>query len=95
MPSRINARIDDALARELEEIRAITSESTTEVLRSAIALYRASLEGRGRRAAEILFATGFIGSGDGPTDLSSTYKGELTKSLEQKMRPSSKRRRSR
>ena len=95
MGSRINARIDDALARDLEEIRAITRESTTEVLRSAIALYRASLESRGRRAAEILLATGFIGSGDGPTDLSSTYKSELTKSLEQKLRQRTKRRQSR
>ena len=93
--ARINARIDDGLERQLDEIRAITNESTTEVLRSAIALYRASLEGRGRRAAEILLATGFIGSGDGPTDLSSTYKRELTRSLEQKVRQRTKRRQSR
>lgn len=90
--ARINARIDDALARELDEIRAITSESTTEALRSAIALYRASLADRGRRAVDVLVATGFIGSGTGRADLSTNYKGELTRSLEAKIRPRTKRR---
>jgi hypothetical protein len=85
--SRINARIDDALARQLDEIREITSESTTEALRSAIALYRASLGERGRRAADVFAATGFIGSGSGRADLSTTYKAELTRSLEAKIRP--------
>ena len=93
--ARINARIDDALARELDEIRAITSESTTEVLRSAIALYRASLGERGRRAADVLAATGFIGSGSGRADLSTTYKSELTRSLDAKVRVGAKRRKTR
>ena len=93
--TRINARIDEALERQLEEIRAITSESTTEVLRSAIALYRASLGERGRRAADILAANGFIGSGVGRADLSTTYKRELTRSLAAKTRPSAKRRKAR
>ena len=93
--ARINARIDDTLERQLDEIRVITNESTTEVLRSAIALYRASLGERGRRAADILAANGFIGSWSGPADLSTTYKRELARSLDAKIRPSAKRRKTR
>lgn len=95
MGSRIGIRLDDALARQLDEIRAITNESTTEVVRSAIALYRASLGSGRRRAADVLSATGFIGVGAARADLSATYKAELTRNLGAKIRPSSKRRKGR
>jgi Arc/MetJ family transcription regulator len=70
MSTRINARIDDELARQLEELRQRTGQTLVEA-----ALRARVREQLGRpSASEIFAATGFIGSGAGPRDLARSSK---------------------
>jgi predicted transcriptional regulator len=76
--ARINARLDDALARKLEDIRRRTGQSTTDVVLTAIEQYHERLEPpAGSRAAAIFEETGFLGCADGPRELADAYKSYL------------------
>jgi hypothetical protein len=81
MTERINARIDAELARKIESLKELTSKSTTEIVKDAIEAYHRQLVAD-RGAAQLL--DGFIASGEGPSDLSSNYKAELTLALGRK-----------
>lgn len=81
MSLRLNARIDDRLARKIECLRRNLSLSTTDVVRRSIeCLYEAEL-GSSLRPASIIEASGLVGCGEAESDLSETYKGLLTDSL--------------
>jgi hypothetical protein len=84
MSTRINARIDDELARQLEELARRSGQSLTEIIEAAIRAW--TLEQlRGRPSAAAVFAsTGFIGSGTGPRDLARNTKAVLSRSLRRK-----------
>jgi hypothetical protein len=74
MTLRIHARIDEALARKLPELRRWTGKSTTEVLVAALERYCAVV-GPTSDAATLL--AGFVGCANGPRALSTNYKAEL------------------
>ncbi len=82
---RINARLDPERSRKLEFLKRRDHVGTSEVVKRGIdALYEeAKNEGR-PSAYEILLESGFIGCGEGPGNLSETYKEELLKILEEK-----------
>lgn len=83
MSTRINARIDDQLAQELDELRRRTGQTLTEIIEAAIRAWTREQIKR-PSPAEIFASTGFIGSGSGPRDLARNSKKYLTESLKRK-----------
>lgn len=81
---RINARLSPPLANKVAALRIRTGKSTTEVIVEALNRYHAELERQSVEPADILARTGFIGSAEGPKDLSRRYKTALTESLDKK-----------
>lgn len=79
--TRINARIDGELARRLLLVRERTGLSTSDILKASLDAYFQTLQPPAG-AAELL--GDFVGSAQGPSDLSSSYKDTLTLSLERK-----------
>lgn len=83
--TRVNARLDEATARELEQLVAETGASVTDVIKNAIHCYHLSLAGKGKRSSFDLFGeAGLIGCAEGPANLSTRYKEALTGSLLEK-----------
>jgi hypothetical protein len=81
MTSRLNARIDAALAKKVAAIRRATRQTTTEVVRTALERYYETIE-NDASPYETLVESGFVGCAEAPDDLSVTYKTELTRALE-------------
>jgi len=83
--SRINARLDDDLARKVEELRKLTGKSASAIIKAALEAYyeaaRASGDLQPKRALE---QAGFIGCAEGEADLSTRYKELLTKTMSAK-----------
>lgn len=82
-PIRINARLSGEDARRFKELEALEG-SATNVVREAVREYHAKRIKPRRNAWEIMTASGFIGGGEGPADLSSRYKEYLAESLIEK-----------
>jgi len=81
--TRVNARLDAELGRQLLLVRERTGQSTSEVLKASLRAYFASVGGEGS-PRELL--GGFVGCAKGPVSLSSNYKRELGRSLGKKHR---------
>ncbi|UHD15506.1 ribbon-helix-helix domain-containing protein [Thiocapsa bogorovii] len=81
---RVNARLDDARARKLDELCRRTGRSRTDVLRAAIDRYYAQEAVEPPCPADILRRNAFIGCGEADTELSRDYKQHLTESLAKK-----------
>ena len=58
--------------------------STTEVVLESIERYYAAVMQEERSAEDALASAGFIGCANGPADLSTNYKQELTRTLGRK-----------
>lgn len=84
MSTRINARLDDELSRQLEELRERTGQTRTEIIEAALRAWTKEHLERRPSAAEVFNSTGFIGSGEGPRDLARNSKKYLTESLKRK-----------
>jgi predicted DNA-binding protein len=82
--TRVNARLDAELAQRLLVVRDRTGQSTSDLIKASLRAYLDQVEARAG-AAKLL--SDFIASGRGPADLSTSYKTELTRSLEKKNRP--------
>jgi len=89
MTARINARLDDDLAAQLEQTRKLTGKSTSAILKDALKLYFARDQPAKKRPYEIMQEMGFIGCGKGEPNLSTDYKKILaeswTRSIERKL----------
>ncbi|TVP83305.1 MAG: CopG family transcriptional regulator [Thioalkalivibrio sp.] len=83
---RVNARLDEAHTRKLDEICRRTGHSRTAVLRAAIDHYYAQQTQEPRQPAAILKQNAFIGCGEADSELARNYKRELTESLTEKVR---------
>jgi hypothetical protein len=81
---RLNARLDPELERKLSYLRRRTGLGTSEIVRTSIERYYAQTCSEAADARSILEASGFIGGGTGPTDLSQRSKEHLLESLESK-----------
>ena len=84
MSTRINARIDDELGRQLDELRRRTGQTATEIIEAALRAWATEHLEQRPLAAKIFASTGFVGSGQGPVDLARNAKRHLTQSLKRK-----------
>lgn len=84
MTTRLNARIAAPLARKLAALRRVTRQTTTEVVVTALERYVEAVD-RERRPYQVLAEGGLIGCAEGPPDLSTRYKEELSRSLASKV----------
>ena len=82
--NRINARLDDELARRVDLVRKRKRRSVSQIVQESLARYCDQELGEGGEPLAILKSAGFIGCADGPADLSSDYKQALTRSLRRK-----------
>jgi predicted transcriptional regulator len=69
---RVSARLSDETARALDALESRTGQRRGDIVRAAL---RAWLERPS--AAEVFAATGFVGSGEGPSDLARNAKKYL------------------
>jgi hypothetical protein len=71
------------MAHKLSELRRLTGQSTSAILKGALELYyeRAAAQGS---ALEIFRRHGFLASAEGSPDLSTNYKEQLGASLAKK-----------
>lgn len=81
---RINARLTGEDARRFRDLQRREGISASDLLRDALREYHASHNKPRTDAAKILGASGFLGGGEGPADLSTRYKSYLTDTLEEK-----------
>ena len=82
--NRINARLDDELARRVDLVRKRKRRSVSQIVQESLSRYCDQELGQDGEPLAILKAAGFIGCADGPRDLSSDYKQELGRSLRRK-----------
>lgn len=82
--SRINARLDEDLARKVSLVQKRTQRSLSLIVQESLARYCDAELGEGGEPLSILKSAGFVGCADGPADLSTGYKQELTRSLGRK-----------
>ena len=81
---RINARLDEALARKVGLVQKRTHRSLSQVVQESLTRYCDEELSEGGEPLSILKSAGFVGCADGPADLSSDYKKDLTRSLGRK-----------
>lgn len=85
MSSRLNARVDDELARKVEALSRATGKSASSIIKAALEAYiesaRVREEVHPRRALE---RAGLIGCANGEPDLSRSYKQVLVDSVRAK-----------
>jgi hypothetical protein len=81
---RINARLDKTLARKVGLVQKRTRRSLSQVVQESLTRYCAEELSEGGEPLAILRAAGFVGCADGPADLSSAYKKDLSRSLGRK-----------
>jgi len=79
---RINARLTGEDARRFRERQKREGLSASDLLRDALRAYHAARARPRAHARTPLGASGFIGGGEGPQDLSTRYKDYLTDALE-------------
>jgi hypothetical protein len=85
MSNRINARMDDELARKVEELRRITGKSASAIIKAALEAYFDSVKGGNAvRPRRVLEQAGFIACANGGANLSRDYKRALRDSLSSK-----------
>jgi hypothetical protein len=74
---RVNARLDDDRASKLEYLKRTTGRPVSDIVKRGIDLAYEEARRTAGSPHEVLTASGFVGSGEGPEDLSVRYKGEL------------------
>jgi hypothetical protein len=82
--SRINARLDEALARKVSLVCKRTHRSVSQIVKESLTRFCDEQLCEGGEPLALLKSAGFIGCADGPADLSSSYKKDLTRSLGRK-----------
>ena len=85
---RVNARLDDEAAEQIDYLTRATGLGVSHVLRESVALYYSHV--RAQRAG-IAHLGALIGKGDsGRSDIASNWKRHLGESLDEKYPPSAK-----
>ncbi|MBL8923618.1 MAG: CopG family transcriptional regulator [Myxococcaceae bacterium] len=82
MTVRINARLDDELAAELEALRRKTGQTLTAIIEEALDAWVANT--RTKTAISTFEECGFVGVAKGPADLARNSKKYLKDSLRKK-----------
>lgn len=78
---RINARLDERHSAKLEYLKRTTRMGVSDIVKRGIDLVYEDVKKETRDPFEVLTETGFIGSAEGPSDLSGRYKDELRELL--------------
>ncbi len=81
---RINARLDEQTAVDLEYLKDMTQSNNTEVLKKAIRFYADQVRNEISRSKQALIDSGFVGGFEGPEDLSTNYKQYFAEYLDEK-----------
>ncbi len=81
---RINARLDEETARDLEFLKEFTQQNNSQALKAAIRFYADHLRNEVRQSKQALIESGFVGGFEGPEDLSTNYKQYLAEILDEK-----------
>lgn len=81
---RINARLTGEDARRFRELQKREGLSASDLLRDALRAYHAERTRPHVQAGKLFEASGFVGGGEGPADLSERYKDYLTDAFEHK-----------
>ena len=84
---RINARLDEQAANDLEFLKDSTHANNTEALKAALHFYADFLRNEAQRSKQALRDSGFIGGFEGPEDLSSNYKKYVAEAIDEKYPP--------
>lgn len=79
--SRISARLDEGHSAKLEYLKRTTHLGVSEIVKRGIDLVYEDVQKEARDPFTVLTETGFIGSAEGPSDLSHRYKDELQELL--------------
>jgi predicted DNA-binding protein len=88
---RVNARLDDEAAEQIEYLTRATGQGVSHVLRESVALYYGQMRARHAGLANL---GALIGKGDsGRSDIASNWKRHLGESLDEKYPPPAKPRR--
>ena len=82
---RINARLTGEDAKRFRELQEREGLSASDLLREALREYHSVKSRRRVDAMALLQSTGFLAGGEGPADLSSSYKDHLADTLEAKL----------
>jgi hypothetical protein len=82
---RINARLTGEDARRFRDLQRREGVSASDLLRDALREYHAARSKPRTDAATLLAASGFLGGGEGPADLSTRYKSYVIDALEEKI----------
>lgn len=77
LSSRINARLDERHATKLEYLKRTTRLGVSDIVKRGIDLLYEDVRKEALDPLLALTESGFIGSGEGPGDLSERYKEEL------------------
>jgi hypothetical protein len=80
---RINVRLTGADAQQFQQLLAASNAPVSELLRAALREYHRAHTPARRNPLELL--AGYIGSGEGPRDLSANYKNYLAEALQAKV----------
>jgi hypothetical protein len=80
-PDRVNARLDEAHAAKLEFLKRATGLAVSDIVKRGIDLAYEEARRTTRSPLDVLTDAGFVGSGEGPADLSEHYKEELAEVL--------------
>lgn len=86
MSVKINARLDDALAKRVAQLVQRTGKPLTEIVKDALARHCDAELAASPSPFEALVNAGLVGVAEGPADLSTRYKDELRESLGRKTR---------
>lgn len=81
---RINARLDEQTAADLEYLKEVTQSNNTEAMKKAIRFYADRLRNEISRSKQALIDSGFVGGFEGPEDLSTNYKRYFAEYLDEK-----------
>jgi hypothetical protein len=77
LSSRVNARLDEHHATKLEYLKRTTRLGVSDIVKRGIDLVYEDVRKETHDPLQVLTQSGFIGSGEGPSDLSERYKEEL------------------
>ena len=84
MSHRINARLDDELARKVDELCKLTGQSASAIIKVALEAYYERTRAAGMSPRAVLEQSGFIGCAEGSPNLSTDYKRLLESSMRSK-----------
>ena len=81
---RINARLDEQAASDLEFLKNSTHTNNTEVLKAALRFYANYIRNEAQRSKQAIKDSGLVDSFEGPEDLSANYKKYTAEAIDEK-----------